>query len=156
MTGGLRQPAALTISCFHHLPSWPHGHLSLMNIFLSDKFQRTVERMLERTLYRWSCGLLIGMVSIAAQAQAPAAGITQAVVDNPYGLAALWAQGDFVARGTLFILVLMSVGSWYILVTRLAASQGNFAKTRRRRARQFLRASGALPLRGSRAGSARR
>ena len=122
MTGGLRQPAALTISCFHHLPSWPHGHLSLMNIFLSDKFQRTVERMLERTLYRWSCGLLIGMVSIAAQAQAPAAGITQAVVDNPYGLAALWAQGDFVARGTLFILVLMSVGSWYILVTRLAAS----------------------------------
>ncbi|MDB5769295.1 MAG: exbB1, partial [Collimonas fungivorans] len=29
-------------------------------------------------------------------------------VDNPYGLDALWKGGDFVARGTLIILVLMS------------------------------------------------
>ena len=59
--------------------------------------------------------------------QAPAAGITprpaeQQVIDNPYGLGALWAQGDFVARGTLVILVLMSMASWYILVTKLYAS----------------------------------
>ncbi len=40
-------------------------------------------------------------------------------VDNPYGLGALWAQGDFVARGTLMILFLMSLGSWYILITKL-------------------------------------
>ena len=40
-------------------------------------------------------------------------------VDNPYGLGALWAQGDFVARGTLLILVIMSMGSWYILITKL-------------------------------------
>ena len=43
-------------------------------------------------------------------------------VDNPYGLAALWAQGDFVARGTLIILVIMSMGSWYILITKLYES----------------------------------
>ncbi len=43
-------------------------------------------------------------------------------VDNPYGLSALWEQGDFVARGTLIILVLMSMGSWYILITKLYES----------------------------------
>ena len=41
-------------------------------------------------------------------------------VDNPYGLSALWAQGDWVAKGTLLILVLMSMGSWYVIFTKLA------------------------------------
>ena len=97
-----------------------------MNKPLSDDFRFT----LERTLRHGACGLLVGLASLVVQAQEPAqptvvsaaSGLTQTVVDNPYGLAALWAQGDWVARGTLLILVLMSVGSWYILVTRLAAS----------------------------------
>jgi biopolymer transport protein ExbB len=54
-----------------------------------------------------------------AAAAVPAAITTKEVVDNPYGLGALWAQGDFVARGTLIILVIMSMGSWYILITKL-------------------------------------
>jgi biopolymer transport protein ExbB len=40
-------------------------------------------------------------------------------VDNPYGIDALWKGGDFVARGTLIILIIMSAGSWYILFTKL-------------------------------------
>ncbi|MCA6216643.1 MotA/TolQ/ExbB proton channel family protein [Ideonella sp. B7] len=40
-------------------------------------------------------------------------------IDNPYGLDALWSQGDFVARGTLIIMILMSMGSWYIIFTKL-------------------------------------
>ena len=47
---------------------------------------------------------------------------TKETIDNPYGLSALWAQGDFVARGTLMILVIMSMGSWYILITKLYES----------------------------------
>ena len=39
-------------------------------------------------------------------------------VDNPYGLDALWKGGDFVSRGTLIILLIMSIGSWYVLVTK--------------------------------------
>ena len=39
-------------------------------------------------------------------------------VHNPYGLEALWNEGDIVARSTLFILVLMSIGTWYIMVTK--------------------------------------
>ena len=42
-----------------------------------------------------------------------------AVVDNPYGLGALWAQGDFVAKGTLVILVVMSLYSWYVIIMKL-------------------------------------
>jgi biopolymer transport protein ExbB len=39
-------------------------------------------------------------------------------IDNPYGLAALWAQGDWVAKGTLLVLALMSIGSWTIILTK--------------------------------------
>ena len=38
--------------------------------------------------------------------------------DNPYGLSALWAQGDVVAKSTLLVLVLMSMGSWYVIFTK--------------------------------------
>jgi biopolymer transport protein ExbB len=41
------------------------------------------------------------------------------VVDNPYGLTALWQQGDFIAKGTLMILIAMSIGSWFIMLTKL-------------------------------------
>lgn len=36
-------------------------------------------------------------------------------ITNPYGLDALWKTGDFVAKGTLGILVIMSMGSWFII-----------------------------------------
>jgi len=41
------------------------------------------------------------------------------IVDNPYGLQALWAGGDMVAKITLLILVVMSMGSWYIIITKV-------------------------------------
>ncbi|MBL8308541.1 MAG: MotA/TolQ/ExbB proton channel family protein, partial [Rubrivivax sp.] len=65
----------------------------------------------------------------AASAAAPAApaptaapahaAVTEEAVDNPYGLKALWTQGDFVARGTLIIMIIMSMGSWYVIFTKL-------------------------------------
>jgi biopolymer transport protein ExbB len=65
----------------------------------------------------------------ALTAPAPAAD-AHADEDNPYGLSALWAQGDIVAKGTLLILVLMSMGSWYVIVTKLVEQSKNmrFAK----------------------------
>jgi biopolymer transport protein ExbB len=44
-------------------------------------------------------------------------------VENPYGLEALWAQGDYVSRGTLIIMAIMSMGSWYIIFTKLFEQQ---------------------------------
>ena len=57
-----------------------------------------------------------------AQATAPVApppATEKEVIENPYGLEALWKAGDFVARGTLIILIFMSMGSWYITITKL-------------------------------------
>jgi biopolymer transport protein ExbB len=56
----------------------------------------------------------------SAVAAASAAVATTAVEENPYGLSALWGQGDFVAKSTLLILVLMSMGSWYVIFTKFA------------------------------------
>ena len=44
---------------------------------------------------------------------------TTEVVENPYGLEALWRQGDFVSKGTIITLVIMSIGSWYIGIVKL-------------------------------------
>jgi biopolymer transport protein ExbB len=58
----------------------------------------------------------------AAQPTTPAAAVgtkTTELVDNPYGLEALWKGGDIVAKITLTILALMSMGSWYIIVTKV-------------------------------------
>ena len=58
-------------------------------------------------------------------APAPAAPVAAApaktteVIENPYGLEALWKGGDIVARITLGILVIMSMGSWYVIITKV-------------------------------------
>ncbi|MES2263412.1 MAG: MotA/TolQ/ExbB proton channel family protein [Pseudomonadota bacterium] len=54
----------------------------------------------------------------AAPAAAPAAKGEKVEVENPFGFAAVW-EGGFVPRATLIILALMSMGSWYIIVTKL-------------------------------------
>jgi biopolymer transport protein ExbB len=44
--------------------------------------------------------------------------MAETVVENPYGLGALIAQGDIVARTTLLILGVMSLLTWYIMITK--------------------------------------
>ncbi|MBT9594722.1 MAG: MotA/TolQ/ExbB proton channel family protein [Vitreoscilla sp.] len=55
----------------------------------------------------------------AAPVGVPTPEVKKETIDNPYGLEALWSQGDFVARGTLIIMIIMSMGSWYIIFTKL-------------------------------------
>jgi biopolymer transport protein ExbB len=55
----------------------------------------------------------------APPATAPASAVSEEAIDNPYGLKALWNQGDYVAKGTLVILVIMSMYSWYVIFTKL-------------------------------------
>ena len=52
------------------------------------------------------------------QATAPAAPPT-VTTDNPYGLAALWQGGDIIARSVLILLLIMSLASWYVILTKL-------------------------------------
>ncbi|WP_082548064.1 MotA/TolQ/ExbB proton channel family protein [Massilia sp. Root335] len=55
-----------------------------------------------------------------AAAPAPAAGgeAKKEEVENPFGISAVW-EGGVVSRGTLIILAIMSMGSWYIMITKL-------------------------------------
>jgi biopolymer transport protein ExbB len=60
---------------------------------------------------------LIGVVaflSFAAGMTSDAWAAQEAKVKNPYGLQALWAEGDMISKTTLIILVIMSLGTWYI------------------------------------------
>ncbi len=62
--------------------------------------------------------IAIGMLPIGAlAADAPA-------LANPYGLQALWLQGDVVAKATLLILAFMSIGSWYVMLTKWWEQRG--------------------------------
>ena len=40
-------------------------------------------------------------------------------VENPYGVKALWNEGDIVARTTLTLMIIMSIGTWYIMISKL-------------------------------------
>lgn len=78
----------------------------------------------------------LGTPASAASTGASSTAPSSETIDNPYGLGALWAQGDAVAKITLLILVLMSVGSWYVIFTKFIeqsrmhkhgqAAQGDF------------------------------
>jgi len=60
----------------------------------------------------------------SAAAAAPAAKAASSarateVVDNPYGFQALLKGSDIVAKVTLAILAIMSMGSWYVIITKV-------------------------------------
>ena len=44
---------------------------------------------------------------------------TTVEVVNPYGPDSLWKEGDVITKSTLVILIIMSTGSWYIILTKL-------------------------------------
>lgn len=53
--------------------------------------------------------------------QAPLSQIVESTVSggaNPYGPQALWAQGDLVLKGVVLLLLIMSIASWYIILSR--------------------------------------
>ncbi len=73
----------------------------------------------------------------SAPGAAPAAGAVGAdagnntvAVDNPYGLSALWKTGDLVSHSVLVILAIMSLGTWYIMITKFFEQMRVFAAGR--------------------------
>ena len=106
-------------------------------MFLGDTMSLINSSRALRRAHRAAAALLAGLtlasacrqLAFAQAASEPAAAcrsrrvaapaVAKESVDNPYGLKALWTQGDFVARGTLIIMVIMTMGSWYIIFTKL-------------------------------------
>ena len=66
---------------------------------------------------------LLGSVQAIAQTDAPAttavAAVAAVATTNPYGLEALWASSDLVTKVVLLLLVIMSMGSWYIMIVKV-------------------------------------
>ena len=106
--------------------------------------------LLVAALFAWSAGSVAyaqaqpaqpaaGAPASAAPADAPKPAPTpppgagepqKEVIENPYGLEALWKQGDFVSKGTLIILVIMSMGSWYIMIVKVWEQMRLFKQAR--------------------------
>jgi biopolymer transport protein ExbB len=63
-----------------------------------------------------------------SKALAPKAGNK---VEHPYGLEALWKGSDAVAKAVLIMMIIMSMGSWYIIIVKLfeQAKIGSQAKS---------------------------
>ena len=75
----------------------------------------------------------------AADAAAPAKAGGHEEVENPYGFKAVWDAG-IVSRGTLIILSIMSMGSWYIIITKLI-DQAKIFKQSKETSAKFWKAS---------------
>jgi biopolymer transport protein ExbB len=98
----------------------------LEGILLRDMLA-PVRALLLVVLVAWLAPLAIAQTaspSGAAPLPEPQTAVAAALpgerLENPYGLKALWQQGDPVARGTLVLLLVMSMGSWYVIVTKFA------------------------------------
>ena len=79
----------------------------------------------------------------AAAAPAPAAPapmaapvVEKVAVANPYGIEAMLKEGDMVTRSTFVILVIMSMGSWYIIFTKVF-EQGKLLRSAKGVGEQF-------------------
>ncbi|QJB47917.1 MotA/TolQ/ExbB proton channel family protein [Acinetobacter sp. NEB149] len=59
---------------------------------------------------------------------------------NPYGLEAMWKEGDMVSKVTLFILVIMSIGTWYIMISK-CLQQSKIRKQAKEAEHQFWESS---------------
>ncbi|HWH83914.1 MAG TPA: MotA/TolQ/ExbB proton channel family protein [Burkholderiaceae bacterium] len=77
-----------------------------------------------------------GAPAATTPTKAAAAKVAAAKVDNPYGIDALWTQSDAVTKGVLAILAVMSMASWYVIVTKLL-EQGKMGRQARKAEREF-------------------
>jgi len=57
--------------------------------------------------------------NLANAPMAPVAKAADAKVENPYGLESVWRGSDGVAKVVLVLLLIMSMGSWYIIVVKV-------------------------------------
>ena len=121
-----------------------------MNQFITARSRAA--KSLATLLAGFVLSLSMPMVAFAQAASAPEAAaapaaatpakpvITEEAVDNPYGLKALWTQGDAVAHTTLVIMTIMSMASWYVIITKLL-EQRSMLKSAKNSAETFWKAS---------------
>ena len=90
----------------------------------------------------------------ASDAAAPGAAPAAHKEDNPYGLMAMINHGDMVSKSVLTLLAIMSMGSWYILITKLYDTQKLSSEAKSVRISFFKKASLAEGIKGLKESSA--
>ena len=75
-------------------------------------------------------------VSPAALGAASAPGKNVELIDNPYGLEALWKGSDYITKATLLVLLVMSIGSWYIMIVKVL-EQGKMRRQAKATSKHF-------------------
>jgi biopolymer transport protein ExbB len=76
----------------------------------------------------------------APAAQAAPGAVTQEAVENPFGLKGMWTAADPVKRGTLVILIVMSMWSWYVIFVKVAETR-SMLKSAKKSSEDFWKAS---------------
>ena len=110
-----------------------------MNTRLKEKFGSKLTALIAATAFAAVLATGFAVTAIAQDAAAPAAPAADAAApaatdaaapapaaapaaqvetESPYGVAHMLKNGDFVSRGTFTILLIMSAGSWYIMIMR--------------------------------------
>ncbi len=91
----------------------------------------------------------VAEAAAASDAAAPAAAAAPDHKEaNPYGLMAMLNHGDMVSKSVLALLAIMSMGSWYILITKLYDTQKLSAEAKNVRVSFFKKASLAEGIKG--------
>lgn len=91
---------------------------------------------------------------VDAPASIVAAAPVAAKEENPYGLKAMIEHGDVVAKSVLALLVVMSMGTWYILITKLWDTHKLAKEAKEVRATFFKKPNLADAIKGLKEGSA--
>ena len=83
----------------------------------------TIKIIAARATYTVATAVFTSAIAFGAHAQGTAttvaiAAVSNSAAANPYGLAAIWLQGDWIAKLCLLLLAIMSIGSWYVLVAK--------------------------------------
>jgi len=81
---------------------------------------KQIKNLFLSAIFLYAGNLMAQSTEAVSAASAPITAAATAIAENPYGLAALWNQGDGVAKGTLLILVLMRMASWYVIIIKFA------------------------------------
>lgn len=77
----------------------------------------------QREATQWLSGAAIGLVAatqaLAQSASTATTAVAAVATSNPYGLEALWEGSDLVTKVVLLLLLIMSMGSWYIMIVKV-------------------------------------
>ncbi len=90
-------------------------------VMLNLSVKKPTSVLVRLNLFLWSLSAsLIAHSQVSndavSVAQNPQSGVEP--VANPYGLAALWENSDSITKIVLLLLLMMSMGSWYVIISK--------------------------------------